>query len=49
MNFIMTYKILHSIVHLINKDHIFTMSTNPTRTNGLKLYKHRNKLEVATT
>ena len=39
MDLIMTYKILHGTVHL-RKDHIFTMNTNPTRTNGLKIYKH---------
>ena len=39
MDLIMTYKILHGTVHL-RKDHFFTMNTNPTRTNGLKIYKH---------
>ena len=39
MDLIMTYKILHGTVHL-SKDHFFIMNTNPTRTNGLKIYKH---------
>ena len=36
---LMTYKILQGTVHL-RKDHFFNMNTNPTRTNGLKIYKH---------
>ena len=39
MDPIMTYKILQGTVHL-RKDHFFIMNTNPTRTNGLKIYKH---------
>ena len=39
MDLIMTYKILQGTVHL-RKDHFFIMNTNPTRTNGLKIYKH---------
>ena len=39
MDLIMMYKILQGIVHL-RKDHFFIMNTNPTRTNGLKIYKH---------
>ena len=39
MDLIMTYKILQGIVHL-RKDRFLTMNTNPTRTNGLKIYKH---------
>ena len=40
MDLIMTYKILHGTVHL-SKDHFFIMNTNPTRTNGFKIYKSR--------
>ena len=41
MDPIITYKILHSTVSIRV---IFTMNTNPTRTNGLKIYKyHSNK------
>ena len=39
MDLIMTYKILHSTVHL-SKDHFFLMNSNPTRTNGMKIYKN---------
>ena len=43
MDLIMTYKILHGTVHL-SKDHFFVMNSNPTRTNGMKIYKnHCNK------
>ena len=43
MDLIMTYKILHNKVYL-RKDHLFTMNTYPTRSNGLKIYKnHCNK------
>ena len=38
MDLIMTYKILHSTVNL-SKNHL---NTNPSRTNGLKVYKHSN-------
>ena len=40
MDLIMTYKILHDMVSL-NKNNFFTINTNPTRSNGLKIYKHR--------
>ena len=43
MDLIMTYKILQGTVHL-RKDHFFTMNTNPTRTNGLKIYKQQASL-----
>ena len=36
----MTYKILNNLVS-VDKDYFFTVNTNPTRSNGLKLYKNR--------
>ena len=43
MDLIMTYKILHGTVHL-SRDYFFLMNSNPTRTNGMKIYKnHCNK------
>ena len=40
MDLIMTYKILNNLVS-VDKDYFFTVNTNPTRSNGLKLYKNR--------
>ena len=36
----MTYKILHAWYSTPQKGSYFTMNTNPTRINGLKIYKH---------
>jgi len=40
MDLIMTYKILNNLVS-VDKDYFFTVNTNPTRSNGLKLFKSR--------
>ena len=39
MDLIMTYKILNNLV-FVDKDYFFTVNTNSTRSNGLKLYKN---------
>ena len=38
IDLIMTYKILNEAM-LVDKDYFFTMNTNHTRSNGLKIYK----------
>jgi len=40
MDLIMTYKILNNLVSM-DKKYFFTVNTNPTRSNGLKLFKSR--------
>ena len=40
MNLIMTYKILHGMASL-DKNDFFILNTNHTRSNGLKIHKHR--------
>ena len=40
MDLIITYKILHGVVSL-DKNDFCTLNTNHTRSNRLKIYKHR--------
>jgi len=41
----MTYKILNNLVS-VDKDYFFTVNTNSTRSNRLKLYKNRFKISI---